>query len=85
VADSERILGASLAECAKEDSAKLKARFAAAQKRLTDLYSGVSDKVRTEAKHADATLRSHPYEAVALAVGVGAMLGVLLHRSGAKS
>jgi ElaB/YqjD/DUF883 family membrane-anchored ribosome-binding protein len=85
VAASERILGASLAECAKEDRAKLTARFAAARKHFTDLYSDTSEKVRTEVKHAETTIHSHPYEAVALAFGAGALLGVLIHRNGLEA
>ena len=80
VADAERLLGTTLADCAQETRAGLRERLAGAQKRLADLYTETSGKIRTGAKRADQTVRAHPYETVALALGVGAWLGALLRR-----
>jgi ElaB/YqjD/DUF883 family membrane-anchored ribosome-binding protein len=82
VADSEKLLGATLTQCASESSDGLRTRFAAAQKRLAEVYEGASIKFRSGERSADETVRAHPYETVVLALGVGALLGVLLHRKG---
>jgi ElaB/YqjD/DUF883 family membrane-anchored ribosome-binding protein len=85
VADAESLLGARLSEFAQENGAVLKKRFAAAQKRLAGLHADVSGKIRAGAKRTDQAVRSHPYEAVALALGVGTLFGVLLRRKKIKT
>jgi len=58
----------------------LRARFDAARARFADLYEGTRQKVVAGAKCADATIRANPYQSLAIAAGVGLLLGVLLGR-----
>jgi len=66
-------------------------KVTAARKRLTealasakecakDTYHQVEDKARAGARQADTVIRGHPYESIAVALGVGALLGMLIAR-----
>lgn len=62
-------------------------KIALARKRLkqtlesgTHKYEELQEKVATAAKAADNTVREHPYEAIAIAFGVGALVGFLVSR-----
>lgn len=57
-------------------------RLAGVQERLADVYAGLRSKVADGAKRADATIRSNPYQSLAIAAGVGLIVGVLLGRRG---
>ena len=63
------------------------AKVVNARKRLTEtLEKGkaalaqVQDKARESAKAADQMVRKNPYQAIGIALGVGAILGVLISR-----
>jgi ElaB/YqjD/DUF883 family membrane-anchored ribosome-binding protein len=43
-------------------------------------YGDLQEKVTATAKAADQTVREHPYEAIAIAFGVGALVGFLVSR-----
>jgi ElaB/YqjD/DUF883 family membrane-anchored ribosome-binding protein len=51
-----------------------------AQQRFTDAYAGARKKVVAGAKYTDETIRANPYQALAIAAGVGLVLGALLGR-----
>jgi ElaB/YqjD/DUF883 family membrane-anchored ribosome-binding protein len=53
-------------------------RLAAALERGKKIYSSARDKVVDRAKAADETVRDHPYQAIAIAVGIGTILGFLI-------
>ena len=82
IVDAEKLLGRTLSESVEDNRSRLRERLAAAQNRLADLYAAATGKVWAGAKRADQTVRSHPYEAMALALGVGVLLGILLRRQG---
>lgn len=86
VAEAEKILGESRAgnydgDCAASVAA-LRARFDAAQERLTEFYKDARRQVLTGAKYTDAAIRHNPYESAAVALGIGLIAGVLLGRRG---
>ena len=58
----------------------LHSRFVAAQERCADAYAGARKKVVAGAKYTDATIRENPYQSLAIALGVGLLVGVLLGR-----
>jgi ElaB/YqjD/DUF883 family membrane-anchored ribosome-binding protein len=58
----------------------LRTRFDAAQERFTDIYEGAKKKVVAGAKCTDAAIRANPYQSLAIAAGVGLLVGVLLGR-----
>jgi ElaB/YqjD/DUF883 family membrane-anchored ribosome-binding protein len=55
-------------------------RLAAALDRAKEIGGCVRDKAVAGAKAADQTIRENPYQAIAIGVGVGAVLGFLLAR-----
>ncbi len=60
--------------------AALRERFEAAQERFSAVFDSTKRKVVAGAKYADETIRDHPYQSLAVAVGVGVLLGALLGR-----
>ena len=59
---------------------EIRSRLKNAQVRLGEIYADARDKVVDGAKHADKAIRSHPYESLAIALGVGVLLGVCIRR-----
>lgn len=74
------MMGDSLTEHSEDALAALRSRFDAAQERLAELYEGARTKVVAGAKCTDAAIRENPYQAMAIAAGVGLLVGVLLGR-----
>jgi ElaB/YqjD/DUF883 family membrane-anchored ribosome-binding protein len=58
----------------------LRERFSAAQENLSDLYQTTKKKVTAGAKYTDAAIRENPYQSLAVAAGVGVLIGVLIGR-----
>lgn len=80
VAEAETMMADSLTEQSAEAIESLRARFVAAQDRFIDLCDGAKKKVVAGAKYTDTTIRENPYQALAIAAGVGLLVGVLLGR-----
>jgi ElaB/YqjD/DUF883 family membrane-anchored ribosome-binding protein len=58
----------------------LKDRLSGATDKAREYYTTARKKVVAGAHQADETIRSHPYESLAVALGVGVLLGALLRR-----
>jgi ElaB/YqjD/DUF883 family membrane-anchored ribosome-binding protein len=58
----------------------LRDRFSTARQSAQGYYKVAKRKVTDTAEAADETIRSHPYESLAVALGVGVVLGALLRR-----
>lgn len=80
VAEAEKMMGDSLSEHTEDAVNALRTRFSAAQERLSDLYDGAKTRVVAGAKCTDAAIRENPYQALAIAAGVGLLAGILLGR-----
>ena len=80
VAEAETMMGDSLAEQSAEAIESLRARFAAVQERFADVYSGTRKKVIAGAKYTDETIRANPYQSLAIAAGIGLLVGIFLGR-----
>ncbi len=80
VSEAEKILGQPRGSDCEATMAALRARYQAAQERFSDLYAEARRKVITGAKYADEAVREHPYQALAIALGLGLLAGVLLNR-----
>jgi ElaB/YqjD/DUF883 family membrane-anchored ribosome-binding protein len=80
VADAEKMMGDSISEHTADAVGALRVRFDAAQERMTDLYAGARKKVAAGARYTDETIRANPYQSIAIAAGVGLLVGVLLGR-----
>jgi ElaB/YqjD/DUF883 family membrane-anchored ribosome-binding protein len=80
VTEAETMMADSLTEHSTEAFGNLRERFGAAQERFADLYAGARKKVVAGAKYTDTTIRENPYQSIAVALGVGVLLGVLVGR-----
>lgn len=58
----------------------MRARFAEIQQRCSALYTKAQKKIVTGAKATDSAIRENPYQSLAIAVGLGLAVGVLLGR-----
>ncbi|MEZ0217321.1 MAG: hypothetical protein ACAH89_09320 [Rariglobus sp.] len=79
-AEAEKMMGDSLSEHTEEAVGALRARFDAAHERLSELCSCAKQKVVAGAKCTDQAIRANPYQSLAIAVGVGVLVGVLVGR-----
>lgn len=75
------MMSGAITEHSAEALASLRARFSAAQERFNDLYAQARKNVIAGAKYTDGAIRENPYQAMAIALGVGVLLGVLVGRS----
>ncbi|HWL16026.1 MAG TPA: DUF883 family protein [Opitutus sp.] len=65
---------------AKETRARLAAALEKAKATYHDLQARSVESAKVAARKADETIRTHPYESLAVAFGVGILLGALLRR-----
>ena len=80
LAEDARALMAATADVAGEKVSEARKRLAAALERGKEIYGGVREQAVEGAKTADEALHEHPYQAMAVAFGVGAIVGYLVAR-----
>jgi ElaB/YqjD/DUF883 family membrane-anchored ribosome-binding protein len=80
VGEAEKMMGDSVSEHTEDAISALRSRFDAAQERLAELYTGARKKVVAGAKYTDETIRANPYQSLAIAAGIGLLVGVLVGR-----
>jgi ElaB/YqjD/DUF883 family membrane-anchored ribosome-binding protein len=80
LADDARALMAATADVAGEKVGEARKRLAAALDSVKELAGRVRDKAVEGAKAADQTVRDKPYQAIVIALGVGALAGYFLMR-----
>lgn len=80
LAEDARALMAATADVAGEKVGEARNRLAAALENGKEIYGRVRDKAVEGAKVADQTVRENPYQAMAIALGVGAIIGYLVAR-----
>lgn len=80
VADAEKMMSASISEHTEEAVDALRSRFEMAQDRFGELYAGARKQVVAGARYTDETIRSNPYQSIAIAAGVGLIVGILIGR-----
>jgi ElaB/YqjD/DUF883 family membrane-anchored ribosome-binding protein len=80
LAEDARALMAATADVAGEKVGEARKRLAAALERGREIAGDVRDKAIQGAKVADEAVREHPYQAIAIGVGVGAIIGYLVAR-----
>jgi ElaB/YqjD/DUF883 family membrane-anchored ribosome-binding protein len=84
LAEDAQALMAATADVAGEKVGEARNRLAAALERGKEIYGRAREKVVEGAKAADEAVHEHPYQAIAIGVGVGAILGYLLARRTAR-
>lgn len=81
LADDAHALVSATADAAGEKVVEARKRLAAAVERSKELYGRVRDQAVEGAKATDEAVHRHPYQAIALGVGVGALIGYFVaHR-----
>jgi ElaB/YqjD/DUF883 family membrane-anchored ribosome-binding protein len=80
LAEDASNLMAATADVAGEKVNEARKRLAAALERAKEVGSIVRDKAVAGAKATDVAVHEHPYQAVAIGVGVGALIGYLIAR-----
>ncbi len=80
VTEAEKVLAETNSTHAGETMAALRSRLDSAQARLSELYSTAKQRTIAGAKFTDETIRSNPYQSIAVAAGVGLLVGILLGR-----
>jgi ElaB/YqjD/DUF883 family membrane-anchored ribosome-binding protein len=80
LAEDARALMTATADVAGEKVSEARKRLAAALESGKELYGRVREKAVEKAKAVDETVHEHPYQAMGIALGVGALLGYLLAR-----
>jgi ElaB/YqjD/DUF883 family membrane-anchored ribosome-binding protein len=80
LAEDARALMAATTDVAGEKVGEARKRLTAALDRGKEIYGRVREKAVEGAKAADEAVHEHPYQAIAIALGVGAILGYLVAR-----
>ena len=80
LAEDARELLSATADVAGEKVGQARKRLAAALESAKHIAANVRDKAVAGAKVADQTVRENPYQAIAIGVGVGALIGYCLAR-----
>jgi ElaB/YqjD/DUF883 family membrane-anchored ribosome-binding protein len=80
LAEDARDLMTATADVAGEKVSAARKRLAAALERAKEIAGNVRDKAVAGAKATDKAVHEHPYQAIAIGVGVGAILGYLIAR-----
>jgi ElaB/YqjD/DUF883 family membrane-anchored ribosome-binding protein len=80
LADDARALMAATADVAGEKVVEARKRLTAALERGKASYGRVREQAVEGAKAADEAVHEHPYQAIALGIGLGALIGFLITR-----
>jgi ElaB/YqjD/DUF883 family membrane-anchored ribosome-binding protein len=85
LAQDAHALMTATADVAGEKVGEARKRLAAALERSKEIAANVRDKAVAGAKVADKAVHEHPYQAIAIGVGVGAVIGYLIARRSSRN
>ena len=85
LADDARALMVATADVAGEKVSDARKRLAAALERGKEMCGRVREKAVEGAEKADEVVHEHPYQAIGIAFGVGALIGYLASRRCSRS
>jgi|ERR1700722_2869360 ElaB/YqjD/DUF883 family membrane-anchored ribosome-binding protein len=80
LAEDAQALLAATADAAESKVVEARKRLAAALERGKEAWGQVQEAAIEKAKAADEVIREHPYHSIALAFGIGALVGLLIGR-----
>ncbi len=80
LAEDARALMVATAHVAEDKVVDARKRLSAALENAKETYGRLQQKAIERAKATDKIVRDHPYQAIGIAIGVGALLGLLLTR-----
>jgi ElaB/YqjD/DUF883 family membrane-anchored ribosome-binding protein len=85
LAEDARALMAATADVAGEKVSEARKRLADALENGKEIYGRVRDKALDGARATDEAVREHPYQAIGIALGLGALIGYLAARRGSRN
>ena len=85
LAEDAQALMSATAAVAGEKVGEARKRLAAALERAKEIAGTVRDKAVAGAKAADEAVHEHPYQAIAIGVAVGAVIGYLVARRSSRA
>jgi len=80
IADDAKALLAATADATEENVVAARKRLTAALERGKEIWNSVQEKAVEGAKATDTAIREHPYQAIGIAFGLGALIGFLISR-----
>jgi len=80
LAEDARALMAATADVAGEKVGEARKRLAAALESAKEMAGRVRDRAVAGAKAADEAVHEHPYQAIAIGFGIGAIIGFIIAR-----
>jgi ElaB/YqjD/DUF883 family membrane-anchored ribosome-binding protein len=80
LAEDARALMAATADVVGEKVAEARKRLHSALESAKEIAANVRDKAVAGAKATDEAVREHPYKAIGIALGVGALIGFVIAR-----
>lgn len=80
VIEAEKMMEASVSEHTGDAMDALRTRYAAAQERVGEFYESAKTNITAGAKCTDVAIRANPYQSIAIAAGVGLLVGLLVGR-----
>lgn len=81
MAEAEAMIAGPVPEQSPTKLADIRARLDVARERLNEAYASARRNVVAGAKYTDETIRAYPYQSLAVALGIGVLLGALIRRS----
>lgn len=81
ISEAEQVVSNGVSTTSSHVVADLRERLEAGLEKLNGYYGDAKDKVVAGARRTDETIRTHPYESLAVALGVGVLIGALIRRS----
>ena len=78
--EAEQVVSNGVSSTSSQVVADLRERLENGLEKLNDLYGSAKERVVAGARRTDETIRSHPYESLAVALGVGVVIGALIRR-----
>lgn len=78
LSEAEGLVGDAVGEGAADKLAALQEKWENAQERMADLYARAREKAISSAQQTDKMIRSHPYESLAITLGIGVLLGAII-------
>jgi len=82
MAEAEAMIAGPVSDQSPGKLTDIKERLESARERLNDVYARARTNVVAGAKYTDETIRQHPYQSLAIALGIGVLLGALIRRNG---
>lgn len=80
MSEAEAMIAGPVTEQAAPKLAEIKDQLEGARNQLNEFYARAREKVVAGARYTDETIRAHPYSSLAVAVGVGVLIGLLIRR-----